>query len=498
VSIDINILDGYETFSYYEGHMDTIFLIINILFWFVVILIPLVAIHEFGHLLFARLTGVKVLEFGIGIPPRTKIYKRWKGIIWSLNYTLLGGFARIYGDHDAIDDAHETAKIDEKLARETYKVDRLRELIANDELQFFYEDNNIEYTQTVKDMISCGFLEAKNSQTLDVDTQKGYEAALKQLATLIDWEYDTKISSKEVFYNKNLFQKILILMGGITFNLITAFVIFFLLVGVIGTQAQPMLLDDYNEVKKSANIVTKSEFLTVFSVIKDSNAYNAGLRGGDMLLEFAGRDLATIQDFTDFKNLIDSNKGQTVPLNYIKKTSGEKIQTQISLTETAGKPLFGVDSQGFGYMVEFRAKDIGSGLSLAASQTTNMFLLNFQVLGRILQALNPFAQDRTALQYVGGPVAVGNIGQRIFDFQGYKGILNIMAALSVGLAAFNLLPLPALDGGRMVIVIFSRIFGRRNKKWEALLINVTMFALLGAGVLIAVNDIFKISQGRLF
>ena len=476
--------------------MDTIIQTINILFWFIIILIPLVAIHEFGHFLFARLTGVKVLEFGIGIPPQW-LRKRWKGVIWSLNYVLLGGFARIYGDHDAIDDAHETNKVDPKLARETYQKDRLYEIIGNKELEFFLEDNNIEYSETMKQLETSGYIEGKTADITDAQ-KVAFDKALKQIGTLINWEFDNKISSSEVFYNKNVFQKVLILLGGVTFNLITAFLIFFILTGFIGTQAQPMLLDDYQTVQSKATIISKSDYLTVFSVLKDSNAFKAGLRNGDYLVSFAGQDLRNIKGFDDFKKIVDANKGASVPLTYIKKDSGVQTQTQIELKESNGAALFGVNAQGFGYMVVFKAKDLGSAAQLSLKQVWGVFVLNFEVLGKLVSALNPWAQDKSALQYVGGPVAVGSIGQKIFDFQGYKGILNIMAVVSVGLAAFNLIPLPALDGGRIVIVLLSKITGRRNKKLEGVVISVTMFILLGLGLIIAVNDVFKISQGRLF
>lgn len=476
--------------------MDFIIQTINILFWFIIILIPLVAIHEFGHFLFARLTGVKVLEFGIGIPPQW-LRKRWKGVIWSLNYVLLGGFARIYGDHDAIDDAHETNKINPKLARENYQKDRLAEIINNKELEFFLEDNNIEYSEIMKNLENSGYLDGKTN-TFSTDEIARFDKAIKQISTLIDWEFDNKINSGEVFYNKNIFQKVLILLGGITFNLITAFLIFLLLTGFVGTQPQPMLLEDYANINSKATVLSKSDYLTVFSVLKDSNAYNAGLRSGDYLVSFAGQDLRTLKSFDDFKVIVDANKGKAVPLTYIKKDNGVQTQTNIELKESNGKALFGVNSQGFGYMVVFKAKDIGSAISLSAQQVWNIFKLNFEVLGKLVSALNPWAQDKSALQYVGGPVAVGSVGQRIFDFQGYKGVLNIMATVSVGLAAFNLIPLPALDGGRIIIVLLSRITGRRNKKLEGAVISVTMFVLLGLGLIIAINDVFKISQGTLF
>jgi regulator of sigma E protease len=474
--------------------MDAIITTINILFWFVVILIPLVAIHEFGHLLMARLVGVKVLEFGIGIPPQW-VRKRWKGIIWSLNYVLLGGFARIYGDHDAIDDANELSKDDPERARTEYKQTRLQEILANKELQFFLEDNNLEYSKEMKQLEESKFLE--NSQLIfDEETRFQYEKLKKQIITLIDWEYDNTLKSGVVFYNKNIFQKILILMGGIMFNLITAFVIFFMLIGVIGSQPQPLLLEDLKVVEERSEILSKSPNITVFSVQKDSNGYDAGLRGGDSLLSLAGNDLSRLTSFDEFRSLLEANKNTQVPLIFIKKSTGEKIETTVNLQEKPGEPLFGVRSDGFGYMVEFKTKDLGTAVQFASNQVWNVFRLNFEVLGDLVSA--PFKEDKSALQNVGGPVAVGSIGQRLFDFQGYKGILNIMAVISVGLAAFNLLPVPALDGGRMIIVILSRITGRRNKKIEGMLIGITMFALMGLGILIAFNDVFKVVTGKMF
>ena len=101
----------------------------------------------------------------------------------------------------------------------------------------------------------------------------------------------------------------------------------------------------------------------------------------------------------------------------------------------------------------------------------------------------PFTGDREVASQVGGPVLVGKLGNEIYDLQGAKGILNAMALISVSLAAFNLLPLPALDGGRIVILLVNKITGRRNKRVEGMVITSTMLALLAIGVLIAIKDV---------
>ncbi|MFA6007843.1 MAG: site-2 protease family protein, partial [Candidatus Shapirobacteria bacterium] len=64
---------------------------------FVLALSVLVLVHEFGHFLAAKLTGVKVEEFGLGLPPRIIGRKKW-GTLWSLNWLPIGGFCKLFGE----------------------------------------------------------------------------------------------------------------------------------------------------------------------------------------------------------------------------------------------------------------------------------------------------------------------------------------------------------------------------------------------------------------
>ncbi|NJS41052.1 hypothetical protein HC766_01520 [Candidatus Gracilibacteria bacterium] len=186
--------------------MDVIFQIIGILFWFVVILIPLVVVHEFGHLLMSRLVGVRVVEFGVGIPPRVW-YRKWRGIIWSINAVWLGGFAKIYGDHDAIDTAHTDLEINPKEARSNYIINRIQELVEGKELEFFLEENNLEYNSSWKELEESGFLVGGLKDSVSEKKAKKYDKMVEQLEILVSWELDNKTNSSVVFYNKNIFQK---------------------------------------------------------------------------------------------------------------------------------------------------------------------------------------------------------------------------------------------------------------------------------------------------
>jgi regulator of sigma E protease len=76
----------------------TLTLIVTLIFWFVIIVIPLVIVHEFGHTIMSWLFKIRVVEYGVGMPPRTPIKFRFRKMLYSLNWLPLGGFAKIYGD----------------------------------------------------------------------------------------------------------------------------------------------------------------------------------------------------------------------------------------------------------------------------------------------------------------------------------------------------------------------------------------------------------------
>lgn len=475
--------------------MEIIIQILSLIFWFIIILLPLVAIHEFGHLIIARLNGIKVVEYGIGIPPRI-IHGKWKGIVWSLNWVLLGGFARIYGDHDAIDEAKETYKTNPEEAKNQYIKDRFQEVIDNQELQFFLEDNNLQYDDSWKSFEKSQ--SSKKEMAVVSQDQDKFDKMLKQLETLIGWEFESKLDSKEAFMNKAWWQQTLVLLGGVTFNLLTALTIFFLLFGFLSTPPSTVLPDSIKEIEQSAVVTSKSDNVTIFRLQKDGAAYKAGIRPGDELISFGGAKLSNLKSFDEFKAIVQSKKGQPVEVVYRSKASGETKTQKVDLQEKDGQALFGVRGDGFGYVVRYKAKDLLGAARMSFESTKNIFILNFKVLGDVIVALLPTSSDRSALDYVGGPVAISSISSEIFNLQGFSGILNIMAVISIALAAFNLLPLPALDGGRLVIITLNKILGKRNKRIEGIVISSTFLLLLVLGAIIAFRDVGNLISGKGF
>jgi len=469
--------------------MEIIQSIASIIFWFLIIVLPLVVIHEFGHLLFARLFGVRVIEYGVGVPPRI-VFKRWKGIIWSINYLMLGGFVRIYGDNDALDRAKQTQKSDSQASRDNYIIDRTEEILNNRELEFFLEENNLKYNQSWQMVEKYG----RGKPNLSKLEEQVYLDHLKQLETLVDWEYDSKINSRKAFFSKNLAQQIFILLGGIIFNLLTAvsilFIVFaFLPISRLGFSGDIARLDP------SFNIQRVSGEFQVLKVTKNMPAYQAGFRGGDSLVSIAGQQMSKIEHEQDFAQLLSDNNGKEIDFVFKKKATGETVKTKLTPNKTECDGSIGISAYGHQYKVSSR--NISHAFRTSITTTFEYFIGTFKSIGQIFKALLPQAENKCLLtRAVGGPVAVGSYGSMSFKFGGLNQILSLMAMISIALAAFNLLPIPALDGGRIIIVILNKITGKRNKNLEALVINTTLLILLGLAIIIAFNDVKNILSGR--
>jgi regulator of sigma E protease len=476
--------------------MEFITTTLSIFFWFLVILLPLVIFHEFGHLLAARLTGTKVPEFGIGIPPRVT-GKRWKGILWSLNYIPLGGFVRIYGDGDAADAAVDNLEIakqeiassaenltpkekKESLAskedsiKKEYTTQRYEELIQNRELDYFVEQNGMELTSEWKNQIK--------SKTLD-------ENKKEQVETLIKWEFDGLVKNKEAFYNKPFWAKILIMLGGITANFILAFVILVTLLTFFSIPSS--LLPQSFANSDSLVKISEGDELVIAYVVKDSLADKQGLKDSDSIVSLNGQNFNDTDKFTS--RLVELG-GSTINLTVRQGDTGVIQEKSFELPKKEGdKPQLGIVNR-----YTYKAKNFWSAIPAAFFMILNFSLLIFILLGQIFMALISLLglvkADQSALEAVGGPIAIGDQGGMIFENFGVEGIFTALAIVSVNLGVFNLLPIPALDGGRVVILTLQKIFGRRNRRLEYSVITFTFIFMLLLGVGIAVRDVLNLGK----
>jgi regulator of sigma E protease len=474
--------------------MNILIEIFKIIFWFVLVLVPLVVIHEFGHYSISKLFGVKIPEFAVGFPLTKRLfYKRWKGTIWSFYPIVIGGFVRIWGDNDAIDNVSDNIKTDPKDATKQYLENRLEEILANKELQFFLEDNNLEYNKKWQKFENSGFIQDKELET-EKDDLENFKRLKKQLLTLIGWELEANLEAKNTFFTKTWLQQTLIIFGGILFNFITGIFLIWFVFTFISSFNRSIPIGELNNLRKNIKISSESQNPKVSGVIKDTPADQIGLKTKDELIEFNGYKINDLKDQNEFVKLVQESKDKEILVKYKSIETGQEMAKKVTIKEKDGKTLFGI--QVIYKDAKFVAKNPWIALKMAGSQFGFVFVESFKALGQIGLALLPTTKDKQALELVSGPIAISVISSEVFEKGGIGGILNVMALVSMSLGIFNMLPIPALDGGRWVILTINKILGKRNRRLEAAAISITFAAMLLLAILIAFRDIQGTISGK--
>jgi regulator of sigma E protease len=453
---------------------------------FIAIFIPAVVIHEFGHLIMGRLVGIKIPEFGVGMPftKRTFYIKKF-GIIWSFYPLLLGGFVRSYGDNDAIDNAYFDVKEtpnDITGVKANFRKAKLDEILMNRELQFFLADQKLDYDDSWKQFENVYFNKKLSSE--DVELIKSKQ---KIINTLIDWEFENEVDGKkkDTFFSKNWLQQTLFILGGVTFNIITAIICYTILFTSFyvprGQANEPISIDFINQVGSHVNFSSKSDYFK-FAVVPDNLAAQNGITKDTKIYEIGGKKATEITTFENIREIISQNRGKI--LNIKVEENGQRTEKNFKLDDKLGVAGAYVDAK-FTSNSKNVIDDLGVGLSTTVDFVGKNFN-EFKKLGvGIGQKLTGQKVDDKVFENVSSPVKSSNI--ILTFFQENKNdwpelYLTFLAAISIALAVFNVLPIPALDGGRWLILTLTKLTGHRNRKLEGTLISWTFLALMGLGL----------------
>ena len=511
--------------------------IASILFWFIVILTPLVIVHELGHLLISRLFKVKIPEFGIGLPlTKHRIKFTWRKITWSIYPWLLGGFVRIFGDNDAIDEADYQNTLKNPDAKKNFINQRTYELLSNQDVESVLLDNSlswdenwewfcsainknqnlIELTSQEIRAIDPSLIKYKTFPVGFLETDPELQSKIKQLVisklntlkTLVEWEYEAiiekeaKLARRETFYSKNLVQKTLIIFGGIIFNFAFAYIMFVIMFGLglatggsfggslpttLTTSGKPIFMNEVREYETNSKILGSYQ-LHVQAVNENSIAKSVAIEKGSKIVKIGNDDVTNLNSLEDLKNILNKYKGQKFDIKFHVVSDIWEIKTVDATNIKDGDLKLGILT---GYRVQRIPKDFFNVFQLAWQETVDTTKGTFEGLGQIFSALNPVAKNRDVLQSVTGPVGIGSISNKVFGEFGFHGIIYLFAVLSISLAVLNMLPIPALDGGRFLIILLTAIIGKRNKKIEGIVISLTFLLLIGISVLVAGSDILK-------
>jgi regulator of sigma E protease len=259
----------------------------------------------------------------------------------------------------------------------------------------------------------------------------------------------------ELYPNKGVFARIITIFGGPFANYLAASLIVFGLGVAYGWPTDK-----------------PSEPMVVDTVEPNSPAAKAGIQEGDVILEAEGKRIRNVRDLID----VTAPRAE-LPTTYVVERAGERLPAfTITPAKIGDKGKIGV-----GPRFAFRPLTAGEAATLAIAYPVDLSL-------RTLEGLGELIQKRTT-EGITGPVGMGKIVAKqaergVFDF------MQVLAAISVALGFFNLLPFPALDGGRLVFLGYELITRRRpNERVEAAVHMVGLLFLLGVLVLVTLRDV---------
>jgi regulator of sigma E protease len=291
-------------------------------------------------------------------------------------------------------------------------------------------------------------------------------------------ENTTGPDSARSFVHRPKWAQAIILAAGVTLNLVLAWILISINLGV----GMPAGLDGLPQ-----GLKVRNESLTVVNVLKDSPAAKAGLKVGDQLISLsAGQekiDQLSVEAVHDFTKKFPN---QAVEVEYERKDLKNTISVIPKIGVTGDGAAIGIATQKIGIISASWWQAPFYGLFFTYHLIVNTFLAFSDFFSNI------FTTGKEALGAIAGPIGIYSLIDSASQL-GFVYLLNFIALISVNLAILNLLPFPALDGGRILFVIIEAIIRRPIKPIIANTLNGIGFALLILlMVVIAVSDIFKL------
>lgn len=289
-------------------------------------------------------------------------------------------------------------------------------------------------------------------------------------------------TEKGSFGAASLSAKVKIMVAGVAMNLLAAFVLF----TIVALAGMPKLVDNQFTVSRDSKIIKQQ--LLVAGVVPGSPAEQAGLQVQDQILYVNGQSIQNPENFPEVtKNLA----GQRVHITYVRDGQQKDTTVQLRTVEEVDASKNTDNPKGYLGVApgEYTLQRSTWSAPIVAIGTINQFTqMTLRGLGTALNSLM-HGQGGEASKQVAGPVGIFFILKN-GSTQGYQFVLFIIAIISLTLAIMNVLPIPALDGGRLFVTLFFRLTKRPlTKKTEDIIHGTGFVVLMLLFVVITIVDI---------
>lgn len=268
---------------------------------------------------------------------------------------------------------------------------------------------------------------------------------------------DEKITDGRSFYLEKVWKRIVVVLAGPLTNLLFAFL---------------------------AAIVTLSAFgdimPQVYEVNTDSPAYTAGMQQGDFIVAIDGKRVMYYNQTVD---LIQAADREGFDLTVVRGGEEKTLRVTNAYDEQAGKTVLGITINGDHMKFPF-----GETITRSAAYIASTLTETFKFFGKLFQG-NISSQD------VSGPVGIVAFISQAVRSSG-ETVLRLVVLISASLGIMNLMPIPALDGGRLLFMVVEVIRGKAvPPEKEGMVHFVGLILLFGLIIFLTYNDIVNLIRG---
>ncbi len=408
---------------------------------FIVIFGALVFFHELGHLIFAKRAGILCREFAIGFGP--KIFSHTsKETTYTVRLLPIGGFVRMAGEDPEMVDI-----------KPGYRVGLL--FGKNNEVEKIILNNKDKYPDALIMEVEHADIEHKLSISgyEDGNEEVKQEFSISRTAVLVENGVESQIAPYDrQFASKKLGQRSMAIFAGPLFNFILAFVVFLIIALFQGMPSNEPMLGE---------------------IAPDGAALEAGLQEGDRVETINGAEIST---WTDVVEVIQENPESN--LEFLINRDGEQMTVDVtpSAREVEGETIgiIGVYSP-----IE---KSPLKAIAYSLEETYNWTVLIITSVGKLITG-------QFSIDALSGPVGIYESTSIVAE-SGIWYLMRWAAVLSINLGIMNLLPIPALDGGRLMFFAVEAVRGKPIDRQKEGMVHFIGFALLMLLMLVVTwNDI---------
>lgn len=408
---------------------------------FLIVFSVVVVIHEFGHFYFAKRAGILVREFAIGMGPKLFSHQGKDGTTYTIRALPMGGYVRM-ADYE-----EEEIKAGMQVGLVLDQKDTVVKINTSHKVQL---TNAIPLEVAQQDLVDAltitGYVNGDESQTVT------YPVAHDAIIIEEDGT-EVRIAPRDVqFQSAKLWQRMLTNFAGPMNNFLLTIAIFILAAFLNGGSA------DRNS--------------TIINVVENGAAASAGLKDGDEIMAI---NQEPVENWAQVSQIIQANPEKELQIE-VKRENQTQTFTAVPKAIEAGEQKVGQLGIQAPLKTGFFDKIIGGFQESIAAF--------FRIIDALRSLLTNFSIDQ-----LGGPVAIFQLSSEAAK-QGPMTVLMMTAMISINLGIFNLLPIPGLDGGKLLLNIIEGVRGKPLSQEKEGIITLVGFGLLMLlMVLVTWNDI---------